>query len=166
MLDHLPDLIDPYEFAEKRRRIKGALPLSGMDRLSNAILNPGDTVTIDLEFKMEGRFAAVVGKVESALALRCQCCLEALDWQVRSEVRLGVVRSIDEADILPAGFEPLLMESEAALAVRNLVEDELLLAIPVVPQHPDCRLPHQPAKIPEPKRHPFADLAQLKKSTL
>ncbi len=163
MLDHLPDLIDPYEFVEKNRRIKGKMPFVGMDRLRDAILNLDDVANIDIEFKREGRIAAIVGRLEANLALRCQCCLEVLKWPVASDIRLGVVRSIDEANALPAEFEPLLVESDSAIALADIVQDEVLLAMPDIPQHEECHLP-KPAVVSEPREHPFAALARLKKT--
>jgi uncharacterized protein len=163
MLDHLPDLIDPFEFAEKKRRIKGAMPLSIMDRVRDIVLNQEDEVSVDLEFKREGRIAVVVGRMDAELALQCQCCLEVLNWPVHGEVSLGIVRSIDEANVLPEMFEPMLVESDDAVALADIVQDELLLAIPSVPQHLECGL-SKPAAVAESRENPFAVLAQLKKN--
>lgn len=164
MLDHLPDLLDPFEFAEKNRRTKGTLALSGMDRLRDAILNPDAAATIDLEFKREGRIAAITGRIDVDLVLRCQCCLEPLDWPVRGAVNLAVVRSIDEAMLLSEEFEPLVVEVDQAVALADIVQDELLLALPDVPRHEiPCR-PPQPTVAAEAAKNPFAVLAQLKKN--
>ncbi|BBL74647.1 YceD family protein [Methylomagnum ishizawai] len=167
MLDHLPDKLDPYEFVEKKRRIKGKLALAALDRLHDLLLNCEGAVNIDLEFRREARIAAVVGRIEAELVLRCQCCLEALPWPVAGEVRLGLVRSIDEANLLPEAFEPLLVESEEPMALADIVQDELLLAIPPIPQHEYCGPPKKPGKAAaETRENPFAALAQLKKTNL
>jgi uncharacterized protein len=163
MLDHLPDLIDPFEFAEKKRRIKGTIPLSIMDRVRDIVLNQEDEASIDLEFRKEGRIAVITGRIDAELALQCQCCLEALSWPVHGEISLGVVRSIDEANVLSEAFEPMLMESDEAVALVDIVQDELLLAMPSVPQHSECGLP-KPQAVAEVRKHPFAILAQLKKN--
>ena len=166
MLDHLPDLIDPYEFAEKRRRIKGKIPLTAMDHLRDAVLNPNGEASLEFEFRKDGVRAVISGRIEANLVLRCQCCLEPLEWPVVNEVCLGVVRSIDEADLLPETLEPLLVESDSAIALADIVQDELLLALPSVPQHSECLLPNtQPAAVVKLREHPFAALAQLKKTT-
>lgn len=170
MLDHLPDMLDPFEFVEKKRRIKGKVPFAGMDRLNDAVLNRDGAANIDLEFKREGRIAAVTGRIDAEFVLRCQCCLEALPWPVGSELHLGVVRSIDEANILPEGFEPLLVESDSLVALVDIVQDELLLAMPTIPQHEECgSSPKRPevkpvAAVAETRKNPFAALAQLKKT--
>lgn len=163
MFDRLPDLFDPFEFAEKKRRIKGSVPLARMDRVRGSLLDETGDTNIDLEFRREGRVATLTGRVEADLVLQCQCCMEALRWPVRSAVQLGLAGSLEEADRLPEGFEPLLVEPGAAVALVDLVQDELLLAIPAIPQHSECG-PPKPQNASAAVEHPFAVLAQLKKN--
>ncbi|CAL1239619.1 YceD family protein [Candidatus Methylocalor cossyra] len=163
MLDHLPDLLDPFEFADKKRRIRGAYRLLAMDRVRDLLLSPEGDAEVELEFRREGRHAVVAGQITAELTLQCQCCLERLSWPVRTEVRLGIVRSIDEAKRLPDDLEPLLVESEAAVKPMDIVQDELVLAIPIIPQHRSCALPWRGDATERPA-HPFAALAQLKKN--
>jgi uncharacterized protein len=163
MFDRLPDLFDPLEFVEKRRRIRGMVPLASLDRICDVLLNREGGANIDLEFKREDRVAAIEGLVSANLVLQCQCCLEALIWPVCSEVRLGVVGSIDEANVLPEGFEPMIVESGGMVALADIIQDELLLAIPSIPQHSECHLP-KPRARSDGVEHPFAVLAQLKKN--
>jgi uncharacterized protein len=161
MLDRLPDLIDPLEFAEKKRRIVGLIPLNKMDRIREMVLNGEGEAKFDLEFKKEGRRAVVSGGVEADLVLECQCCLEPLVWPVRDEVHLGVVSSIDEGNLLPEPLEPLLLDKTGVIDVADIVADELLLAIPSIPQHSHCASPKTEAGM-DSRENPFAVLAQLK----
>jgi uncharacterized protein len=163
MFDRLPDSFDPLEFVEKKRRIAGSLPLAGMERVRDALLIREGEVKFDLGFARDGRIAAIQGEVDAELVLQCQCCLEALAWPVHSEVRLGVVGSVDEADRLPEDYEPLLLEPGGTVALMDIVQDELLLAIPSIPQHDQCG-PAKPAAHSDRAEHPFAVLAQLKKN--
>ena len=163
MADRLPDSFDPLEFVEKARRITGTVPLSKMDRLPDVLLSREGAVAVDLQFGREGLVAAIIGAVNADLVLQCQCCMEALDWPMRAEVRLGVVGSIDEGDRLPDDFEPLLVESGEKVSAVDIVQDELVLAIPVIPQHAECG-PARPKSGPDKPEHPFAVLANLKKN--
>jgi uncharacterized protein len=80
---------------------------------------------------------------------------------VDSIVRLGIVRSLDEADLLPESFEPLLLEEEI-IPLADIVQEELLLAIPAIPQHPQCgRAPQEGVKPKNQRENPFAVLADL-----
>jgi len=161
MLDRLPNLIDPLEFAEKKRRIIGSMPLNTMDRIRDLVLNGEGEAKVDLEFKKEGRRAVVSGWVEADLKLECQCCMGPLEWPVRSEVHLGVVSSIDEGNLLPEPFEPLLIDETGVTDLADIVADELLLAIPAIPQHPHCVSPKTETDA-DSHENPFAVLAQLK----
>jgi len=161
MLDRLPDSIDPLEFAEKKRRIVGSIPLNKMERIRDRVLNGEGEAKVDLEFKKEGRRAVVSGGVEADLKLECQCCLEPLDWPVRSEVHLGVVSSIDEGNLLPEPLEPLLLDETGVVDLVDIVQDELLLATPSIPQHSHCASPKTETDA-DSRENPFAVLAQLK----
>jgi uncharacterized protein len=163
MFDRLPDSFDPLEFVEKKRRIKGSVPLAGMDRVRDALLSQEGDAKVDLRFGREGRIAAIAGEVDAELVLQCQCCMEALLWPVHSEVRLGVVGSVDEADRLPEEYEPILVESGGRVALVDIVQDELLLAIPSIPQHSECGSV-KPKETSNRAEHPFAVLAQLRKN--
>jgi uncharacterized protein len=160
MSGRLPGLIDPLEFVEKKRRVKGLLPLSKMDRLRDLVRHTELVVEIELEFYQEGGIPMISGWVKSNLVLECQCCLEPLNWPVQSPVKLGIVRSLEEAKLLPESSEPLILEESGMIALADIAEDELLLAIPVVPQHSQCV--GERRSIAESARHPFAILAQLK----
>jgi len=166
MVEHLPERIDPLALAEKHRQFKGSLPLSQLVRLQDVLLNPEGEVRFDLRFGKEGKIAMVTGNVMAELELQCQCCLGPIAWPVSSRVKLAVVHSIDEADLLPESYEPLLLEEETILLV-DILQEELLLSIPSIPQHGECdaSAPKKLAQKPDtPKRpNPFAVLANLKK---
>ncbi|BBA36640.1 uncharacterized protein sS8_4716 [Methylocaldum marinum] len=129
------------------------------------VLNGEGEAKFDLEFKKEGRRAVISGWVEANLLLECQCCLEPLVWSMRDEVHLGVVSSIDEGNILPEPLEPLLLDETGLIGVADIVADELLLAIPAIPQHSHCASPNTETEAEtntDSRENPFAVLARLK----
>ena len=108
----------------------------------------------------------VTGVVEAELNLQCQRCLGAIPWRVSCKVSLGLVKTLAEADLLPESYEPLLLEEET-IPFADIVQEELLLALPAIPRHEACDSAgqaKQEKKPPEaPKRpNPFAVLAKLK----
>jgi len=168
MVEHLPEFIDPLALADRGRQFKGSLPLSKMTRLQDVLLDGPGEVSFVLRFGKDGKLATVTGLVEAELRLQCQRCLGAVLWPVSCKVSLGVVRSIAEADLLAESYEPLLLEGDT-LALADIVQEELLLALPAIPRHSACEPAAQAA--PEqakaadaaPQRpNPFAVLAKLK----
>jgi uncharacterized protein len=142
MLDRLPEYIDPLHLADKRCELKGRISLSNLDRLAEMLADDKGSVAFDLLFGREGRLAKIDGRIEADLELKCQNCLQAVQWSVNSEVKLGIVTSIDQANRLPEDYEPLLVEEEKVL-LKNIIEDELLLVLPMFPKHQHaCLIPN------------------------
>ncbi len=170
----LPVHIDPFRMAETRRLLQGDIALAEMTRLSESLLDTQGSVSVSLEFGIDNEGIRFIhGRVRAEVSLECQRCLEALRYPIDSEFRLGLVRSMAEAENLPSQYEPLTVEDEP-LFLRDIIEDELLLALPVVPMHtPDeCGVDINSALQNEQEDdvtgaaatdNPFAVLADLKK---
>lgn len=99
--------------------------------------------------------------------MTCQRCLQPLAVDLEVHRALRFVASEAEAERLDAESEDDVLALEVMLDVRSLVEDELLLALPLVPRHVDCApaVPleaQEEAGTPAPEEHPFAKLAALK----
>jgi uncharacterized protein len=72
--------------------------------------------------------------VQAGLELRCERCLEPVNKHIESAFRFGLITSENEADSLPKEFEPLLAP-DYELSLLELVEDEILLSLPIVARH-------------------------------
>ena len=173
MLDRLPQFIDPFLLAEKNATLEGKIPLSSLGRVRELLVNDEGEVAIKLLFGKEGRYAKVEGHITANLAVKCQRCLEAIEWPVNSDIKLGIVSTLDQANKLPESFEPLLISDEEKTPLNDIVEDEILLLLPDIPKHPTaCAMPVVPEKKggtttskPEQasKQNPFSILAELNK---
>lgn len=170
MLARLPEFIDPLHLADKRGELKGQIPISKLDRLADMLVSDAGAVDVELYFGREGRLAKIEGKMEAVLELECQNCLQAVQWQVKATVKLGIVTSLDQADRLPEDYEPLLVD-EGKILLKNIIEDELLLVLPTFPKHQEPCLAQKPdnAKVdvlqneqPSSTENPFSILAKLK----
>lgn len=167
MLMHLPVFINPLQLADKGRTFKGEMALSELPRLEGVILNPDGRVDVEISFGRAGKISAVTGHIDAALELQCQCCLEPLAWPVHSELNLAVVTSLDEAHLLPEPYEPLWLEREN-IALRDIIEEELVLALPVIPQHVQCGSGASQSSVSDDRKvvplrdNPFAVLNKLK----
>lgn len=168
MLDRLPVLIDPVNFAERGKRLAGAIEISELTRLSDMLLDNSGVVEIDLSFDKEGRLSTIQGEIKANLNVECQSCLKQFVLPINRHFKLGLVGSLEQADRLASDCEPFILENEK-ISLNELVEDELLLALPDFPRHDyPCvdREEVEPAEneIDEQVRsdNPFAVLAKLK----
>jgi uncharacterized protein len=115
---------------------------------------------------MQDGFAAAALKVEAGVVLTCQRCLGPVRRRLKSTSR--VVFAPESAPVLPADHEAVGGDPEK-LDLAGLVEDELLLSLPLVPRHTpaeECNAPGIATK-PQPEgqemRRPFAGLKDLLK---
>jgi uncharacterized protein len=165
MSSRLPERIDVLEFAEKGRSVEGCLPLASMERVRSELFDPSGTARFVLRFDKEGSTRRVRGRVTAQLVLQCQPCLGGLDYGIESDISIAFVRSVDEANLLPDEYEPSLLGEEPLLSVSDLIEDEIVLALPTVPRHSVCepagRIRADNAPVSEETKRPFADLAKL-----
>ena len=186
MSPRLPELIEPERMAETGRILKGTLALSKLKRLAPLLFNDkgsvsGDygDVAVELMFGIDATGQLnVTGSLETDVRLQCQRCMQALDLHIAEKVSLAIVYDNDQANELPSHYEPLVLNDEEELvSLPELIEDEILLALPSVPLHePDeCQLEETaavgidgagqkqtPDKTEPQKASPFAVLEKLR----
>lgn len=120
-----------------RCAFRGSLPLAAMPRLRESLAASYGDVVFDLEFgKDELGVAQLRVRAEAALPLICQRTLEIFALPVVIDTRLGLIAQEEDEAGLPADVEPLLT-SNGLLRLADVIEDELILAVPVVPVKPD-----------------------------
>jgi uncharacterized protein len=166
MLASAADRADPWRLAQQGRTLTGRVALDGLPRLAPSLAASGD-VEYRLAFHLDSEHRAVAsGHVTAELAVQCQRCLEPMVVGVDSHFALAFVRGLDEAARLPDSYEPVVAE-DGWVRPLELVEDELLLALPAVPLHDDgsCGTPaatDQGGPTPDGANNPFVVLAALR----
>lgn len=176
MTQPLPNLVNSRALIERRADVTGRCAVAKMERLRSFLGNEQGDVEVTLAFgkSAEGR-PVVTGSILGEVVLQCQRCLALMPWHVNAGVALALVESEDEAKQIGESYDPRIV-LEGKLSVHELVEDELILAMPLVARHPDglCRSAYEmtappdslvieaaPADPPRP-RNPFEVLAGLK----
>jgi len=134
MLDRMPISIDPLSFAEREKQISGEFDISEFSRLPDSLLENSGIVEVMASFKKEGRLPVIQGKIKTNLILECQSCLEKLAWIIDRNFNLALVSSLEQADRLASDCEPFILKGEK-ISLIELVEDELVLALPDFPRH-------------------------------
>lgn len=164
----LPQRLDLARLADARAVLDVELPLASFERLAPLLARVEGVARAHLEFGRDLGREVVRGHVASELVLTCQRCFGEVRLPVDAGIDLVRVASEAEAEALDDGRDPLVAPNREVLATA-LVEDELLLALPIVPLHADrrgCGLEDEAptAAAGEKRQHPFAALAALKKN--
>ncbi|SEF93252.1 YceD family protein [Marinobacterium lutimaris] len=164
----LPKRVDPRKFAEREAKIEGVADVSAMPRLNSLLADGSGEIHISLQFALdEQRLRTVSGTASGKVLQTCQRCLEPVGVDVDAEVNLAVVLNEEQAKNLPRYYDPLIVEAED-IELLSLIEDELILSLPLVSYHEDCTIQTsfgeageaEPEE--ESKPNPFSVLAALK----
>jgi len=163
----LPDRVDVARQVQARRIYEGTLPLSAMPRLRGALAAVDGEVRYHVEFGKDGLGVSYLGlRADAELPLLCQRSLEVFSLPVSIDGRLGLIDDERDEAALPPGYEPLLVEG-GVVNLAEVIEDELILAVPVVPTKPGAPLEWHDVADEEPAEkpvNPFSVLAGLKKN--
>jgi uncharacterized protein len=159
-MSHQP-VIDGFEFASAGAMQQGVMPLGGFSRLRDLLASDAGEVAYEVKGlrDAQGRPSLRV-RVRGTLPLRCQRCLEAMRFEVNEEKMLVLAATQAEIDFDPADTQaPDRVLAGKEMALRELLEDELILAVPYAPRHEDCSA--GTASGDEEKFSPFASLRGL-----
>lgn len=175
MSDELDRLLEPRALAARDWRLHCETPLRDWDRLA-ALGHSGTeldaVVRVAAGFREDANGMALLeGEIVARLRCICQRCLEEMELEVcaRPKLMFGGAEELGAA-ALAAGFEHC--ELEPGVTLRRLLEDEVLLSVPVFPVHErseDCgalaaKLAElEPGEGGEKSSSPFAVLAGLKR---
>ena len=163
----VPEAVDAWRMVAARKVFEGTIPLAAMVRLRDGLVDAEGDVGYAMEFGTDALGVAFVElRIEAGLPLECQRSLRRFVLPVALSQRLGLIR--DEADeaVLSPGYEALLVAADGMLKPAELVEDELILALPVVPVAPDVEAVERefvPTAEETAQASPFAALVGLKK---
>lgn len=153
---------------------QGVAKLSEFGRLFEVVdksiqQNAGDTLTIKVLLSKKNDVLWLEYQVEGVLWLACQRCLSPLDIDVSGEYILAILK--DESEIGRVdGAEFVLVDEICSndgrkmLPLRDLLEDELLLALPLSARHEDCQMLVDETDEQNVLDNPFAILATLKQN--
>ncbi len=115
--------------------LEGEIPLEKLHRLTPLLESARGSVKAALRFRQDERGWPIIAlEYETAVRLVCQRCLEPVEYELEDRVEFAVLESPAMAQHLPEEYEPLVLEDER-FSPAMLVEDELIIALPLVPRH-------------------------------
>jgi uncharacterized protein len=176
--DPFPEHLDTLKLFTRNGSVTATLPLSRLHRFAEHLLDTNGEVAVDLHFSHDEEQRPVLsGSLRTEVRVSCQRCMETLELELDCELALLVLESEAEVKALQsedAELDALVMDPEQGLDVLAVIEDELLLSLPLVPMHEeaDCsealnayqRKREVEESAAEPAQNPFAVLATLKRN--
>jgi len=144
----LPVRVDPISFADHERVLEGPIATKAMVRLRENVVSFDDMVVANLSFTrgLYG-YPMVSGQANASVTMRCERCLD--DVRIELNSRFNVLVKPEE-DTIPDiegekdSDQPDFHEYDGkSLVLADLVEEELLLVLPLVPKHQDISLCNQ-----------------------
>jgi len=172
-----PRRLDVYAFASTAGALAGEWPQRDFTRLTDSLMpTPGDTLPPPVAWSAAGEARPVSGaapecwlrlEAHSTVTLQCQRCLQPMAEAVAIDRDFRFVHDEDEAARLDEESEDDVLVASRSFDLRELVEDELILALPLVPRHASCPqpLPMSAAdeEVDDEAPNPFAALAALRR---
>ena len=164
----LGKIADPFRFATEARTLSGEVEVARLARLKDSLASVEGVLSwrlygwVDpvLSGQPDSRLKLVI---DGCLNLRCERCLSGLEWPLAVETVLQPVRAGQQIpDEELENDEIDAIEVEDGLDVMALLEEEILLALPLAPRHEKCEPPQGRKGAGE--ESPFAALASLRGS--
>lgn len=176
-----PLKLDVGAFAREGAALAGEWPVTSLTRLAGAAAPDSDPAKWPpVSWSAHGELRTPKGgeaqvwlelSAETQVALTCQRCLQPVHEDLAVSRWFRFVKDEDMAAEMDMDSDDDVLALPRHLDLRELIEDELLLELPVVPRHDECPepLPHanvEEEEAPAEERpNPFAALAALKKGS-
>ena len=148
MTHSLPDRVDLPKLAAQAATLSGEVPASELTRVGR-LFRDVQAVQVSLSFAQDEQGRATIrGHLQTAMTARCQRCLQPVAFTVAGEIDFGH-DEMHEADAAPR------RGADAAFDLKTFIEDEVLLASPMITLHPlgTCEYP-APEESPGPAAPP------------
>lgn len=168
----IPISVDPVKSAQKRLIYEGLVPAVNLPRLGKAVINTPQDIDVSLRFDVDQqRISFFAGHAEAAVEVKCQRCNQPMQIHLESDFQYAPLTRRQTEDTIPEAYEPVELTELGEVMLHKVVEDELLLTLPIVTMHApeECEVDRDAmtfGELPpeaEEKTNPFAVLQGLKR---
>lgn len=147
----IPTEVDYFKLAKERADLTGLIPISKLERLVGLLAGEKGEVEVELAFRLDkGRRpdeppgVEIRGRLKAEVNLECQYCLDIYHHTLENDLLIRVqpesreerrieleqdLQELDDTVFCPAGEK---------LAISDMIEDELILGLPMIPGHEAC----------------------------
>ena len=165
MVSEQPQTISPLLLARNREHIKGSIGLGLLPRLKDIVAKSEGQVQYSFSFDIDqDEICIIKAYVDTRISVICQRCLKPISIDIERNSILGIFSNSEELDRLDNEYEPFELDEET-ISLDMLIEDELLLAMPIAPLHNNskCKDKNTTKRLTKNiKENPFSVLKKLK----
>jgi uncharacterized protein len=146
-----PDRLDVRSFAQNAAQLEGEISLSKLERIEQDLYRQeGDLALKTVHWQASGESVAVTGgaaqswlhlSIQAQIPLQCQRCLQGMAHSIDTEHSFRFVKDEEEANAQDDDAEEDLLVASKQFNLLELIEDELVMALPYVPTHDVCPVP-------------------------
>jgi uncharacterized protein len=155
----------------KRSTYVGVYPTSLMDRFVDSVLSCDELVNVDVKFSKDAQSLTYFqGTAQTQAILLCQRCNHEFSHSISLEFCFSPVQGTETEEELPEAYEPVEVNDHGEVDLLQLIEDELILSLPIVALHAEENCSVGPDDMtfgiiePEQERkNPFEVLKELKR---
>jgi uncharacterized protein len=169
----IPVKINPAKSAQHELSYEGYVEQTEFTRLGKALKELVGQIEVTFHCKVDHQGLVVVsGHVKTKALVVCQRCNDDLGLDLDLSFAYTPIKQGAESEDLPDHYEPVELDEDGEIDIHTLIEDELILNIPIVPMHDESSCHYQEeAKsfgeidLTDEKPNPFDILKQLKKNS-
>lgn len=161
MSHSLPQYVNPWLLFRHHETVNGQLSLAKMPNLraSQNRQNGEATVSISVTKRDDGHIV-ILGSANAELELECQRCLKPIIEDYVTQFELVLVKYENQTNSVSDEDDTIVVEEHLELA--PLIEQELILALPMIAKHDNCQANYENSANEEAERQqPFANLKDL-----
>ena len=167
MLNDLPTFIDPSQLAHSHHRLTGQVALAQMTRIHDRLSDIQGDVLIDWQFGIDDKHRTKIdGYIKTQFIMLCMRCMQPMSWTIDAKTALILLKDGQSSDDIPDDYEGISL-TITPISLTSLIEDELILALPLVARHTVCPSNEYvlSENVTEPltPSNPFHILSELKK---
>lgn len=168
----VPISVDPVKSAGKQLSYLGLIPGKNLVRLQELLVEACPDIDAQIHFDVDEQGIKVIrGHAEVTVVLACERCGDPMILPVQCDFVYAPITKRQKATDMPEEYEPIDLDELGEVNLHQIVEDELMLTMPVVPKHDEqaCRIKADAMQwgeldpSAEAKENPFAVLQSLKR---
>jgi uncharacterized protein len=137
----LPVRFNPHKLLADDSVFFAEIPVAHFKRLCGALMADKGTVNVKMTFIAGIRKrVSVKGRFDSVCTMQCQRCLTGFEQALSGEFELTFATDKAMADDLPDELDPVILDERGHIHTVDMLEDELILRLPVAPRHAELKL--------------------------